>query len=245
MAVCQQHHEAICFANERSVTAPLKKKRRLEMVSSTALRQRSASDANLSTRTTAIDDDDDDCEDDREDSPPQPNFSVTFDDSNIDPELLNDEGGTSGPNRRPTVEESTALQDLVFPSGQQSDGTDEDEGDSPESDIMLEVGGVDARGILALPSVELVNHLARFNVVRLKEYGSGYAKNGNPAIKAALQAKFTVSGNSRDEPTPYQLLCTRTPGCKYTTSVPHSLKTHENTCNPAAVESKQKKEAEG
>lgn len=113
-----------------------------------------------------------------------------------------------------TEETLTQLATQLFDSS-----TDEDDR-TPSEQEEASVLDLISHPMLALPVLQFIEQASRFNVV--KNHYFQLVKNNIEKRK-----EHSVSGNTRDEPTPFIYHCKKTPGCPYTSDKDQIMKLHE------------------
>lgn len=81
----------------------------------------------------------------------------------------------------------------------------------------------------------LAQKLSRINVVSRRPFAKAWDSHIKQGMAFDNIGVYAMQGNSRDEPTPMEHKCTKTPGCLYKSLYPNDLAYHEDTCRSDRV----------
>ncbi|MCJ1271855.1 hypothetical protein MMC22_011760 [Lobaria immixta] len=76
---------------------------------------------------------------------------------------------------------------------------------------------------------------SRVNVVSRRPFAKAWDSHIKQGMAFDNIGVYAMQGNSRDEPTPMEHKCTKTPGCLYKSLYPNDLAYHEDTCRSDRV----------
>lgn len=146
----------------------------------------------------------------------------------IDPRLLDDDHN----NENIEVDERTIqrLEDHLVGS-QRSDLEANDTDDDEEAQIILQPTPAAMSSLLVLPSIEVINALARHNVVKNASFAAAW-NDPNPTKRLQI----CDIGISRDDPTPYMFSCSKTVGCAYKHYKADHVHGNKVRCTPKRIQ---------
>ncbi|KAJ5910250.1 hypothetical protein N7504_004893 [Penicillium tannophilum] len=146
----------------------------------------------------------------------------------IDPSILDDEGSLEA--TEVPIMDVNLLQATIFDQANDptTAGGHNDSLPVVDESERLFLGLDEDEGTTAMPTTEFIGRYARLNIVLLQAFARKWrALARNEPSDVSLHS---VTGNSRDEPTPFVFHC-HNHGCSYETIIKDTLQQHERACS--------------
>ncbi|KAK5700422.1 hypothetical protein LTR17_022924 [Elasticomyces elasticus] len=129
-----------------------------------------------------------------------------------------------------------ALQSTIFVAEEEGEELQPSNAFDYEADRLLIAGAVD--GIRTTTDEEFFDRYSQINAVSNESFADAWKlyRSETPMSFEEAIGKFAYRGHARDNPVPFRMECTTTPGCIYKTPYHAELQTYARRCNPAAVD---------
>jgi len=137
-------------------------------------------------------------------------------------------------------DDAIALMSLMLGVSTDKHVTDDVDADTAllaeEEDLALQVTPLsDSTEMLHSDTLSHVNNLAAFNVVQIQKFARAWPG------KTSEMARYSTSGNSRDNPSPFLYQCQKTEGCGFKYRINDTVLKHELSCTVKTVEDTKKR----